>query len=157
MTKNKKIINADTSIQETPSCLSDKIESKAYQNVLSMNTIACLRSKQSKDDLDSAKQECHNGMISLVKGENLKNMLAAQMLSIHQLQQTSMFMANSASEQDNRQYYTNSSIKLANAFTQQAALLAKLQGDSVHKIVVERVEVHSGGQAVVGDINTGKQ
>lgn len=47
----------------------------------------------------------------------------------------------------------NSAVKLANCFTQQAALLAKLQGVGGQKIVVEHVEVHQCGQAVVGNIN----
>jgi hypothetical protein len=49
----------------------------------------------------------------------------------------------------------NTAIKLSNTFVQQAALLAKLQGGGAQKIVVERVDVHQGGQAIVGSIQGG--
>ena len=62
-------------------------------------------------------------------------------------------LANSSGLIDSKQYYTNSASKLTNCFTQQAALLAKLQGVGGQKIVVEHVAVHQGGQAVVGTIN----
>jgi hypothetical protein len=83
----------------------------------------------------------------------IQEMLVAQMTSIHLLQQTTIALANTAGFTDSKQYYTNSAIKLSNCFTQQAALLAKLQGIGGQKIVVEHVEVHHGGQAVVGTIN----
>lgn len=39
---------------------------------------------------------------------------------------------------------------------QQANLLAKLQGLGSQKITVERIEVHQGGQAIVGNIQGGR-
>ncbi len=42
---------------------------------------------------------------------------------------------------------------LTNCFTQQVGVLAKLQGIAGQKIVVEHVDVHSGGQAIVGNIH----
>ena len=80
-------------------------------------------------------------------------MLIAQMLSIHKLQQTSMAFANAAGDLHLQRYYTNAAIKLANCFAQQANVLAKLQGIAGQKIVVEHVDVHSGGQALVGNIH----
>lgn len=82
----------------------------------------------------------------------VQKMLAAQMLSIHQLQQISIGLALFSETNANRQYYTNSATKLANAFVQQASLLNKLQGHGNQKIVVEHVDVHSGGQAIVGNV-----
>lgn len=38
---------------------------------------------------------------------------------------------------------------------QQATLLAKLQGGIGQKIIVEHVDVHQGGQAIVGNIQGG--
>lgn len=85
----------------------------------------------------------------------IQEMLGAQLLSIHRLQQTSIMMAIGLKHLDGIQYYTNAAIKLANCFTQQANLLAKLQGGVSQKITIERVDVHHGGQAIVGDINQG--
>ncbi|KTD31197.1 hypothetical protein Lmor_2804 [Legionella moravica] len=47
---------------------------------------------------------------------------------------------------------TNAIVKLANCFVQQTNILAKLQGVGGQKIIVERVDVHQGGQAIVGNI-----
>lgn len=63
-----------------------------------------------------------------------------------------MIYANATDELELKKYYTNAAIKLANCFTQQANILAKLQGIGGQKIIVERVDVHQGGQAVVGNI-----
>jgi hypothetical protein len=50
---------------------------------------------------------------------------------------------------------TNSAVKLLNAFTRQMQALENHRGKtSTQKIVVEQVKVESGGQAVVGNIDT---
>ncbi|MDP1574151.1 MAG: hypothetical protein Q8L78_04385 [Coxiellaceae bacterium] len=82
----------------------------------------------------------------------VQKMLAAQMLSIHRMQQISVNESLSSRNNANKQYYTNAVVKLSNAFVQQASLLAKLQGHSNQKIIVEHVDVHSGGQAIVGNV-----
>lgn len=81
-------------------------------------------------------------------------MLIAQMTAIHSLQQMTIALANKTGFMDSKQFYTNSAVKLSNAFTQQASLLAKLQGVGGQKIVVEHMVVRDGGQAIVGNINT---
>jgi hypothetical protein len=91
-------------------------------------------------------------MLALNSQNSLQEMLIAQMTSIHLLQQKTIALANRTGLTDNKQYLINSSIKLAHCFTQQAALLAKLQGIGSQKITVEHVEVHHGGQAIVGSI-----
>lgn len=63
-----------------------------------------------------------------------------------------MAMANQTSHMEARQCFTNNGIKLANVFVQQANLLTRLQGTGGHRITVERVDVHHGGQAVVGSV-----
>jgi len=70
----------------------------------------------------------------------------------HQLQQRSMVYANGSDNFELKTYYTNAAVKLANCFVQQANMLAKLRGVGGQKIIVERVDVHQGGQAVVGNI-----
>ena len=66
-----------------------------------------------------------------------------------------MAMANSLSYSEAAQYYTNTAIKLSNCFVSQANLLAKLQGGCGQKIIVERVDVSHGGQAVIGTVSGG--
>lgn len=74
------------------------------------------------------------------------------MLSIHQLQQRTIAYANACDDLELKMYCTNTTVKLANCFVQQANILAKLQGVGGQKIIVERVDIHQGGQAIVGNI-----
>lgn len=116
--------------------------------ILRHNALAC----SDRDELVNALAESENDIKALNAQSSLQEMLIAQMTSIHLLQQKTITLANRTGIFDTKQYLVNSSIKLANCFTQQAALLAKLQGIGGQKIVVEHVEVHHGGQAVVGNI-----
>lgn len=95
-----------------------------------------------------------DGLRKSVDG-GLQALVAAQMMAIHKLQQTSMALAKGLPYGECSKYYTNTSIKLSNTFIQQATLLAKLQGSIGQKITVERVDVSHGGQAVIGTVNSG--
>lgn len=123
------------------------------KRTLHLNVIACASLKSEEFDIQEAEQESQIGLKALNARGGLQEMLAAQMLSIHQLQQISMGYANRTAQIHNKQYFTNVAIKLANTFVHQANLLNKLQVGSQQKITVEHVEVHNGGQAVVGNIN----
>ncbi len=125
------------------------------KRMVRLNALACNTFGGDKFDLVEAEILSQEGLKELSTKEGLQEMLSAQMLSIHQLQQVSIAMANGLKDISTRQYFSNTAIKLANTFVQQANLLSRLQGNGSQKIVVEHVEVHSGGQAVVGNINRG--
>lgn len=132
---------------------SEQPHSSFKSRVVNKNVISCYQS--TADDrvgLEKAFIESKEGIEALQAKDSLQEMLAAQMLSIHELQQTSMFYANNTNHPEAKKYYTNTAIKLANCFTQQATLLSKLQGTFGQQIVVKHVEVNNGGQAVVGNI-----
>lgn len=125
---------------------------KSFQRkVIKYNAIAC-QSGSENFDRDEAINESQNNLYALGAQTSLEELLIAQMTSIHFLQQKTIALATKSCLVEHMQFYANSAIKLANCFTQQAALLAKLQGISGQKIIVEHVEVHHGGQAVVGNI-----
>ena len=128
--------------------------SKFMRRIIANNAVACHDIRSEGFDMDNAKQISHEGLTALGARDGLQSMLVAQMLSVHQLQQRAMVFANGLEDGESKQYYTNTTIKLANCFVQQANMLAKLQGVGGQKIIVERVDVHQGGQAVVGTINT---
>jgi hypothetical protein len=111
--------------------------------------------KSENFDLSEAKRKCGAGIASLNTKDGLQTMLSAQMLTIHQLQQKAMAYVNGINNLEIEKYYTNVAIKLSHCFVQQANLLAKLQGHVSQKITVERVDVHQGGQAIVGNIQRG--
>jgi len=127
------------------------------KKVVRFNALTRAFSKDEDCDIAKGEHECQNGLEALGAEGGLQEMLVAQMLSIHEHQQISLAMANKIYHHNTRQYLTNTAIKLANIFVQQAHLLNKLQGNGEQKIVVEHVEVHSGAQAVVGNINGSSQ
>lgn len=127
-------------------------QDKFTRNIIHEATLASNNISSEKFDLKKAKSLCAEGITALGAQNGLESMLAAQMLSVHQLQQRSMAYANVSDSLGLKTYYTNAAIKLANCFVQQANMLAKLRGVGGQKIIVERVDVHQGGQAVVGNI-----
>lgn len=125
------------------------------QHVINGSTLASSDIRDKSFDLAEAHQKSTDAMTALGASNGLQSMLAAQMLSVHELQQKAMAHAQITGSLELQQYYTNSAIKLSNCFVHQANALAKLQGIGGQKIVVERVDVHQGGQAVVGNIQGG--
>jgi len=130
----------------------DKEYNRFRKKTIGLSALACNNFRKDDFNIDKAADESQNDFNALGATGGLQEMLAAQMLSIHRLQQISTAMANEAIHSEVKQCYTNSSIKLANVFVQQANLLSKLQGNGGQKIIVEHVEVHQGGQAIVGNI-----
>lgn len=126
------------------------------KHVVHKNALACNDINKEAFDIDSAKRLSKERIQALNVNDGLQAMVAAQMLAVHELQQKSMIFANGLSTTDHNasQYYTNTAIKLANTFIQQANLLAKLQGGIGQKVTVERVEVNQGGQAIVGNVQS---
>lgn len=123
------------------------------RTLIHQNSIATNTSVLDEDfDPQAARRESEENLQALAPQGPLEAMLASQLLGINQLQHACMTFANNLTDHKASQYYTNSAIKLSNTFVQQATLLAKLQGWLGQKIIVERVEVNHGGQAIVGNI-----
>jgi hypothetical protein len=143
-------------IQEAkPKDVDTKEQKRFTQHLIHDCTLAC-NDFQSKDfDLEKAKKITAEKLTAIGTMEGLQSMLVAQMLSIHQLQQKSMTYAHAIGDFRLRKHYTNAAVKLSNCFVQQANILARLQGVGSQKIIVERVEVHQSGQAIVGNVQGG--
>ena len=135
--------------------LSVKPQDQFNQQMIFNATLAINDYDSEHFNLENALQQTKDGLSELNAKNGLQSMLAAQMLSIHHLQQRAMTYANASKNIKLEQYYTNSAIKLSNCFMRQVHILAKLQGIAGQKIVVERVDVHQGGQAIVGNIQGG--
>jgi hypothetical protein len=130
---------------------------KNFNNhLVQKNAIATSKIRSDTFDIDKAKVKSREALSALNAHSSLQAMLASQMLSIYELQQTTMAFAIACADLEIKKYYTNSAIKLTNCFTQQANILAKLQGVDGQKIIVERVDVHQGGQAIVGNVQGGR-
>jgi hypothetical protein len=132
-------------------------EQKSFSaKVTKLNVLACNFAHQENIGLAEAEKQSQDGLKVLGVQGGVEEMLAAQMIASHNLQQLCMAMANKMLGDVRGQYFINSAIKLSNSFTNQAALLSKLQGNAgQQRIVVEHIEVHHGAQAIVGNINKG--
>lgn len=137
----------------------DKIsvaKNRLLEDTIRTSATACNNIRHKDFDPEKARKQNENDLIALQCEGGLQVMLAAQMMAIHKLQQTAMGLANGLTYGEISKYYTNTAIKLSNTFIQQANLLAKLQGGVGQKIIVERVNVSHGGQAVIGTVNGGR-
>ena len=153
MNKNKS--NIMFSNKGTPSHPSVESKGSTFKKKVVLNSALACNNIIAKDfDVNQAKTVTEQSMTALDIHGGLQTMLAAQMLSIHNLQQRAMAYANgiTASGHETEQYYTNTAIKLANCFVQQASLLAKLQGMGGQQVIVKPVEINQGGQAIVGNV-----
>jgi len=138
-----------------PNNKENEAKEKFNQYIIYENAIATNDIRKDKFDMNKAKEKSKDAMTALGIDGGLQSMLAAQMLSVHELQQRTMTYANGVDHFELKKYYTNAAVKLSNCFVQQANVLAKLQGVGGQKIIVERVDVHQGGQAIVGNIQGG--
>lgn len=133
--------------------ISNNCHQQFTTKILRLSAIACNNSNSDNFDMENAVIQSELGLKALEATGGLQEMLVAQMLSVHRLQQLSAAMANEFHDMNAKQYFTNAATKLSNAFVQQAALLTRLQGNGEQKIVVQHVDIHSGGQAIVGNVN----
>jgi hypothetical protein len=132
-----------------------EVREKFIRRIVHKNAIATNHSRDKDFNINKSTQESNDALLALGAHEGLQSMLVAQMLSIHDLQQRTATYAIICDSLESKQSYINLVVKLTNCFTQQANMLAKLQGVGGQKIIVEHVEVHQGGQAVVGNIQGG--
>jgi hypothetical protein len=89
-----------------------------------------------------------------IKPENeVEAMLACQMALTHVLAMQAMSRAHWADMIPEYQAAGNFAIKLSRTFTMQIEALAKLRRKGEQTVRVEHVHVHSGGQAIVGNVS----
>jgi hypothetical protein len=98
-------------------------------------------------------------IISLQPKGSVQAMLAVQMLGIHSAATAALAQSAAADTcVEEAEAKINRATKLMRLFAQQAELMARLQGKiTTQKVVVERVDIAPGSQAVVGVIEAAKE
>lgn len=92
---------------------------------------------------------------SIKPADGLEVMLAAQMLGTHEAAAECLRRAMLPEQTfEGREMALKNAQKLMTLYTQQLAALDKHRGKGQQKIIVERVTVQSGGQAIVGNVGT---
>ncbi|NKX40572.1 hypothetical protein HGG71_03710 [Rhodobacteraceae bacterium R_SAG2] len=95
---------------------------------------------------------------SLAPTDGLEGMLATQMVGTHHAALECLRMAAVPGQTfAGRDMNLKHAQKLMALYTQQVAALNKHRGKGQQKVTVEHVNVHAGGQAVVGNVEMGKR
>jgi hypothetical protein len=85
----------------------------------------------------------------------IEAMLAAQMTATHVMMTGLAHKVMDAPNQSLREAYERSVTRLSRTYLAQIDALKKYRTESQQTVRVERVTVHEGGQAIVGDVNHG--
>jgi hypothetical protein len=100
-----------------------------------------------------------NHIVSMVQGiaprDETEAMLAAQMAAIHNATMTAARRLNHVESIPQRDSASNMFNKLARTFTGQVEALKKYRSTGEQSIRVQHVNVSEGGQAIVGNVQTG--
>ena len=97
-------------------------------------------------------------MDELEPGSYLESMLLAQMIQTSNGAKFCMNLAFSEGQHPAaREMNANLAIKFQRTFAAQVEALQKLRGKGGQQVRVEHVHVHEGGQAIVGNVNHGKE
>jgi len=87
----------------------------------------------------------------------LENLLAAQMVGTHAAAMECLRRAMSPGQTfEGRDLNLKHAAKLLGVYTRQLEALDKHRGKGQQKITVEHVNVHAGGQAIVGNVKAGR-
>jgi hypothetical protein len=85
--------------------------------------------------------------------DEIEAMLAAQMAATHNVAMHMLHKAKHAEYLEHMNSFGGLATKLLRTFTAQTEALAKLRRGGEQTVRVEHVHVHSGGQAIVGNVN----
>lgn len=100
-----------------------------------------------------------NAMLAIMDGcqpaNEVEAMLLAQMAASHDLGMEMAWRSKQADMLPQLEAIGNLAVKLMRTFALQAEALAKLKRGGEQRVKVEHLHVHSGGQAIVGNVQTG--
>ena len=92
------------------------------------------------------------GMHGINPNDEIEGMLASQMVATHFAALRLMKKMNNSETITQQDSYGNLATKLMRTYTAQIEALHRYRGKGQQKVTVEHVHVHSGGQAIVGNI-----
>ena len=133
--------------------------SDAFNNAVAnqaINTMWHGHQKLSEDEIQKAWSVTMHTMIGLKPQDEAEGMLVAQMIGCHNAAmecfKRAMIPGQTFEGRDQNLRHAN---RLTRAYTELLGALNKHRGKGQQKVTVEHVHVHEGGQAIVGNIETG--
>lgn len=104
--------------------------------------------------LDERLEAAYAALRGIWPRDEAEGMLAAQMVASHNAAMECMRRAMLPNQSfEGRDQNLNHAVKLMGLYERQMSALDKRRGKGKQKITVEHVNVHAGGQAIVGDVN----
>ena len=86
--------------------------------------------------------------------DTVEGMMAVQIVSLHFQIQKMMEKSTASPFIDSQNSYLNMATKLMKVFSAQLEMFRKYRQKGEQRMIVEHVNVHSGGQAIVGHVQT---
>lgn len=110
----------------------------------------------SDDDKKTVERAAASQMAGFAPQDEIEGMIAAQAVGLHAAIMESLRRGMIPEQSlEGRAMNLNAANKLACTYTRLIEVLDKRRGKGQQKVVVEHVHVHSGGQAIVGSIQSG--
>ena len=132
-------------------------QSDDWNNIIANDTIQALWIFKNSDEKTKHDQinAALSGLIGIRPRDELEGMMAAQLIAAHSATMECYRRAMIGDQTfEGRRESLSQANKLSRTFTQLLDALNRHRGKGQQKVTVEHVHVHSGGQAVVGVVET---
>jgi hypothetical protein len=142
-------------------CIEDNNKEKVEFSVALLNQV--VMAGCNNEDQQKMLDNTLVGISDIKPKDTIEAMLAAQMLAIHNATMRNLTRANgllssrSYKEIELGSKAFNVANKLARTYTTQMEALQRYRGKGQQKMVIEHVNVNSGGQAIIGNVEASKK
>ena len=142
-------------------CIEDNNKEKVEFSVALLNQV--VMAGCNNEDQQKMLDNTLVGISDIKPKDTIEAMLAAQMLAIHNATMRNLTRANgllssrSYKEIELGSKAFNVANKLARTYTMQMEALQRYRGKGQQKMVIEHVNVNSGGQAVIGNVEDSRK
>lgn len=142
-------------------CIEDNNKEKVEFSVALLNQV--VMAGCNNDDQQKMSDNTLVGIGGIKPKDTIEAMLAAQIMAIHNATMTNLTRANgllasrSYKEIELGTKAFNVANKLARTYTMQMESLQRYRGKGQQKMVIEHVNVNSGGQAIIGNVEASKK
>ena len=142
-------------------CIEDNNKEKVEFSVALLNQV--VKAGYDNEDVQKMSDNTLVGIGGIKPKDTIEAMLAAQIMAIHNATMTNLTRANgllasrSYKEIELGTKAFNVANKLARTYTMQMEALQRYRGKGQQKMVIEHVNVNSGGQAIIGNVEASKK
>lgn len=127
-----------------------------WNNIVANQAVQTLWLKHSDNEqIRDHRRAAVDALIGIAPGDELEGMLAAQLLACHNASMECYRRAMLGEQSfEGRRENLNQAGKLSRTYATLLEALNRHRGKGTQKVTVEHVHVHSGGQAIVGNVRT---